>query len=178
MKTGFVLLSLLLSTAAFAGSTGDIGSGGPGQIAALQKCTEKYARDKVEEYNLPNEALISTSAEARKEIINVIHLSFNPTYAAKAEHVLNKAQAVGLVIQYSDEIQFIYVGVSVDNGQCKVVPAAELNTANISGSDLKLKPSATPVFFLGRTKSELKKKFGSDSTVDDIFDAVVESLGY
>lgn len=157
---------ILISSSAFAGTQ------------ELSDCLKDYAQNQVEEYNLPNESLISSSPAAVNGTIKALSSTWNRVNIKKSSEVLKQAQAVGLVIQYSDEVQLMYFGVSEKNGQCQVQMVGEISTADIEGSNMNMKPNDAPLLFLGKTKSQLQELLGADSTIGDIFDGVVESLSY
>lgn len=144
----------------------------------LQKCVADFALNHVEESNSPNESVISTLTPAKVSAYNAIKHLQNASIAAKAKNILAQADAVGLILQYEDEVQFIYVGASIKNGQCQIQIAGQLSIADITGTNTGLKPQDASLFFLNYTKSELQQMLESDTTVGDVVDGVEESLGY
>ncbi|MNK98477.1 hypothetical protein D3C87_1188400 [compost metagenome] len=145
---------------------------------ALEKCVAAYALTAVEEYNLPNEVVISESQAAKDSSYDVISRMLIPKYGEQALRAFAGAQAVGLIIQYADEVELIYVGVKIENGQCQIHLGASLNTADMTGEDTLLKPDEASKFFLNYSKQEMEQMLGEDSTIGDIYDVVEETLSY
>jgi hypothetical protein len=167
MKKLIVALLTLTTTASFASTPQD-----------LQKCAQGYALTAVEEYNLPNEAVVSIQPEAKEATLKGLQHTLAQKYVDQAIALFPKYEALGLIIQYSDEVQLIYVGINLVHGQCQVRAIADTNTVDLNGSDIGLKPEDAPLFFLNYTKSDLEKMLGPDSTIGDVYDVVVETLGY
>jgi len=157
MKKLIIALITLTTTASFASTPQE-----------LQKCAQAYALTALEEYNLPNEAVIATSPEAKQAALKVLDL---------ADHsALDPYEAVGLVIQYGDEVQLYYVGVNLRQGQCQIRQIGDLNTVDISAEASGLKPEEASVFFLNYSKLELEQLLGAETTIGDIYDGVIENL--
>jgi len=141
---------------------------------ALEKCLGAYALTAVEEYNSENESVVSESQAAKDSAYAVMTRMMKPQYAEKALKAFADAQAIGLIIQYSDEIELIYVGVNVVNGQCRVHYAQSLNTADMTGEYTGLKPADASKFFLNYSKQEMVQHLGPDFA--EIYEWVEERL--
>jgi hypothetical protein len=143
---------------------------------ALEKCVADYALNSVDEHNSPNESVISESQAAKDSTFEVMSRMLKPKYAQEARLAFADAQAIGLIIQYGDEIEFIYVGVNIVDGQCQVNYGQALNTVDMSEESTKLKLVDAPKFFLNYSKQDMVQRLGE--SFEEIYSIVEESLSY
>lgn len=142
---------------------------------ALEKCVADYALNSVDEHNSPNESVISESQAAKDSTFEVMTRMARPKYVEEARIAIKDAQAIGLIIQYGDEIELIYVGVNIVGGQCQVTLGHSLNTADMTNEYTKYHPEDASKFFLNYSKQEMAQRLPD---FEDIYAMVEESLGY
>jgi len=145
---------------------------------ALRKCAVAYGLTALEEYNSPNEAVISESQAAKDSAFEIMSHMMKPQYAEKARLAFADAEAIALIIQFGDEIEFHYVGVNIVGGQCQVTYGDSVNIADMTGENTGLTPADAPKVFLNYSKEEMIQLLGEDAYIGDTYDWVAESLGY
>lgn len=102
-------------------------------LPSLESCVANYAKDSVEEYNLPNDYLFSTERKDLDAVLYVISkIGYSKKVLDKAHRIAKTAEGTGVILNYQDEVHLIYVAASIVDGECAVATVADVNTADIS----------------------------------------------
>lgn len=119
-------------------------------LPSLESCVKNYALDQVQEYNLPNDYLFSANQKDLDDVLNVIdRMGYSKAYVAKAHRVAKDAHAVGVVINYQDEIHLIYVAANIVDNECEVSEIADINIVDVSYNNSLTEKDADK-FFLNK----------------------------
>lgn len=141
-----------------------------------ESCLTDYALNAVEEFNLPNESLVATTEAAKEMTLEVLRRGGSEMKAEKAGKFLKNSQAVGVILQYGDEVQLIYVALNIKDDQCLVREVGGLNTVDMTGEATGLTATDAAKFFLGNTKQDLDNKFGQDSSAGQVYSELEKTL--
>ena len=106
-------------------------------LRTVQKCIDKIALEKFEEYNLPNEAIVARSKNNRHVLFSILaQYTDEYPYGKKMRSNIPKVESsefVALIAVYEDELKLIYLTVQ-ENGKVDFIN--DLNVVDLEPNHL------------------------------------------